>query len=86
MNNYINEKSIDHSENLNGILLNLSTLSDDNIDFFFALYNMENNYQPAKYEVPDIVTVTNKPETEQTINYPDYDLCASEKTMLSYSF
>ena len=86
LNNYINEKQIEHSENSNGILLNLSTLSDDNIDFLFSLYNMETNYKPSKYEVTDIVTVTPKPENEKTINYPDYELCATEKLMLSYSF
>jgi len=87
LHNYINEKQIDHSENSNGLLLNLSTISEEHIKFFYDLYNMENNYQVSKYDQIPIPTPTNDKRLKgPPINYPDYDLSALEKLILSYSY
>ena len=43
--NYIIDNKIDHNENNNGLLLNLSQLSEDHIDELYKLYNLkEKNY------------------------------------------
>ena len=86
LHNYINEHAICHSENSNGLLLNLSTLSETHIDFFYDLYNMENKYH-ENYDFQIYTPVKGKIVADEIIiNYPDYDLSALEKLILSYSY
>ena len=80
--NYIESNEIEHSENTNGLLLNLSRLDDKHIDYFYDLYNLENQY--PKYEnieKPSISIVSGS----IIIKYKDYKLNPLEKLILSYS-
>jgi len=84
LNTYIEENEIEHSENSNGLLLNLSQLDDKHIDFFYDLYNLENKYtHHDSIQTKEII----KPRDNETpVNYPDYKLVPLEKLILSYSY
>ena len=81
--NYIESNKIDHSENLNGLLLNLSQLDEKHIDFFYDLYNLENKYS---YHKNVEIKPTQKKESIMKVKYKEYQLNPLEKLILSYSF
>jgi|TARA_B110000285_G_scaffold12220_1_gene12131 hypothetical protein len=84
--NYINENEIQHSENSNGLLLNLSQLDSKHVDFLYDLYNLENHVHENVF--PNMASQTkkvNKPVPDSNI-YKDYPLKPLEKLILSYSY
>ena len=80
---YINDNKIDCNENSNGLLLNLSQLSDNHIDELYNLYNLKENkinYDFSKFKIIQ----KNEKKTKKKI-YKKYDLNNLEKLILSYS-
>ena len=82
--NYIEENEINHSENSNGLLLNLSQLDDKHIDFCYELYNLENKI--PTYDLIEIKAVHINTPKITTISYKDYQLTTLDKLILSYSY
>jgi len=81
---YINENEIQHSENSNGLLLNLSQLDSKHVDFLYNLYNLENQTHDSDFQ--NIVRQLKiKTPTPIAKVYKDYKLNALEKLILSYS-
>lgn len=78
--NYIIDNEIDHGENNNCIILNLSTLSDNYIDEIYNLYNLKTH--KIDYILP--------PPKQNIIKknkkiYPKYECSKLEKLIISYS-
>jgi|TARA_B110000285_G_scaffold51050_1_gene57995 hypothetical protein len=82
---YIKTNEIEHSENSNGILLNLSKIDSKHIDFLYDLYNLE-----SQDSYPDLIEpVTknkNKKHIPKNIEYKNYKLNPLEALILSYSY
>jgi hypothetical protein len=81
--NYINDNKIECNENSNGLLLNLSQLSDNHIDELYNLYNLKENkinYDFSKFKIIQ----KNEKKTKKKI-YKKYDLNNLEKLILAYS-
>ena len=84
--NYINENEIQHSENSNGLLLNLSQLDSKHVDFLYDLYNLENHETENVFpNMMSQIKQTNKPTPVSNV-YKDYPLSSLEKVILSYSY
>lgn len=81
--NYIIDNKIEHNENNNGLLLNLSNLSDYHINELYNLYNLKES--KINYDLSSFKSV--KPEKKEIINeiHKKYDLNKLEKLILSYS-
>ena len=81
--NYIIINKIDHNENNNGLLLNLSILSDYHIDELYKLYNLKEkkiDYNLSKFQIMK----SEKKKVKKKI-YKKYELNKLEKLILSYS-
>ena len=81
--NYIIDNCIDHNENKNGLLLNLSILSDDHIDELYKLYNLKSNQ--IEYDFTLFQNVKPEKKVKQKKIYKRYELGKLEKLILSYS-
>ena len=81
--NYINENVEGLVENNNGLLLNLSTLDDINIDKIYDLYNLKGN--KINYDQVDFKHYTPTKKQSLTKIYKKYDMNNLEKRILSYS-
>ena len=81
--NYIIDNLIEHNENKNGLLLNLSQLSDDHIDELYKLYNLKE--KNIDYDFSQFQNV--KPEKKKVKKkiYKKYECDKLEKMILSYS-
>ena len=82
--NYIDKNEIEHSENSNGVLLNLSLLDDKHINFIYDLYNIENKY--SNHNKIEIKMTQVKKKEEKKSEYKDCELNSLEKLILSYSY
>ena len=84
ISNYIHKNKIEHSENSNGLLLNLSKIDSKHVDFFFDLYNLEN-----KYYIPEpieIKCIQSKLPQKEKIERKEYELNSLETLIISYSY
>lgn len=81
--NYIIDNCIDHNENKNGLLLNLSILSDDHIDELYKLYNLKSNQ--IEYDFTQFQSVKPEKKVKQKKIYKKYELGKLEKLILAYS-
>lgn len=81
--NYIIDNCIEHNENNNGLLLNLSQLSEDHIDELYKLYNLKE--KNIDYDFSQFQNV--KPEKKMKAKkiYKKYECSKLEKLILSYS-
>ena len=81
--NYIIDNLIEHNENKNGLLLNLSQLSGDHIDELYKLYNLKE--KNIDYDFSQFQNV--KPEKKKVKKkiYKKYECDKLEKMILSYS-
>ena len=81
--NYIIDNKIDHNENKNGLLLNLSQLPDIHIDELYKLYNLKES--KINYDLSSFKSV--KPVKKEIINeiYKKYECNKLEKLILAYS-
>ena len=82
--NYISTSDIDHNENQNGLLINLSKLDDIHIDKLYDLYNLKEN--KIDYDL-SYFTNSNQRKTKkiEKKKYKDHNLTNLEKLLLSYS-
>lgn len=81
--NYIIDNKIDHNENNNGLLLNLSQLSDIHIDELYKLYNLKE--KNIDYDFSQFQNVKSEKKVEKKKIYKKYELNKLEKLILSYS-
>jgi len=81
--NYIIDNNIDHNENKNGLLLNLSQLSEDHIDELYKLYNLKE--KNIDYDFSQFQNVKPEKKKEKKKIYKRYELDKLEKLILSYS-
>ena len=81
--NYIIDNKIDHNENNNGLLLNLSQLSDIHIDELYKLYNLKE--KNIDYDFSQFQNVKPEKKVEKKKIYKKYELNEFEKLILSYS-
>ena len=81
--NYIIDNKIDHNENNNGLLLNLSQLSDKHIDELYKLYNLKE--KNIDYDFSQFQTVKPEKKVEKKKIYKRYELNKLEKMILAYS-
>jgi len=81
--NYIIDNKIDHNENKNGLLLNLSQLSDIHIDELYKLYNLKE--KNIDYDFSQFQNVKSEKKVEKKKIYKKYELNKLEKLILSYS-
>ena len=81
--NYIIDNKIDHNENNNGLLLNLSQLSDIHIDELFKLYNLKE--KNIDYDFSQFQNVKPEKKKEKKKIYKKYELNKLEKLILPYS-
>jgi len=81
--NYIIDNKIDHNENNNGLLLNLSQLSDIHIDELYKLYNLKE--KNIDYDFSQFQNVKSEKKVEKKKFYKKYELNKLEKLILSYS-
>lgn len=81
--NYIIDNNVQHNENNNGLLLNLSNLSDYHIDKLYNLYNLKES--KINYDLSSFKSV--KSEKKEIINeiYKKYECNKLEKLILAYS-
>ena len=81
--NYIIDNKIEHNENNNGLLLNLSQLQDIHIDELYKLYNLKE--KNIDHDFSQFQTV--KPEKKKVEKkiYKRYECNKLEKMILSYS-
>ena len=81
--NYIIDNCIDHNENSNGLLLNLSILEENHIDELYKLYNLKE--KKIDYDLSKFQTV--KPEKKKIKKkiYKKYECDKLEKLILDYS-
>ena len=81
--NYIIDNCIDHNENKNGLLLNLSQLSDIHIDELYKLYNLKE--KNIDYDLSQFQNIKPEKKKEKKKIYKKYELGKLEKMILSYS-
>jgi hypothetical protein len=81
--NYIIDNKIDHNENKNGLLLNLSQLSDIHIDELYKLYNLKE--KNIDYDFSQFQNVKSEKKVEKKKIYKNYELNKLEKMILAYS-
>jgi len=81
--NYIIDNKIDHNENNNGLLLNLSQLSEDHINELYKLYNLKE--KNIDYDFSQFQNVKPEKKVEEKKIYKKYELNEFEKLILSYS-
>ena len=81
--NYIIDNKIDHNENKNGLLLNLSQLSEDHIDELYKLYNLKE--KNIDYDFSQFQVVKPEKKVEKKKIYKKYELGKLEKMILDYS-
>jgi hypothetical protein len=81
--NYIIDNKIDHNENNNGLLLNLSQLSDIHIDELYKLYNLKE--KNIDYDFSQFQNVKSEKKVEKKKIYKKYELNKLEKMILAYS-
>ena len=81
--NYIIDNCIEHNENNNGLLLNLSQLSEDHIDELYKLYNLKE--KNIDYDFSQFQTVKPEKKKEKKKIYKKYECSKLEKLILSYS-
>tara|TARA_B100001094_G_scaffold137274_1_gene132951 strand:+ start:288 stop:602 length:315 start_codon:yes stop_codon:yes gene_type:complete len=81
--NYIIDNNIDHNENKNGLLLNLSILSDNHIDELYKLYNLKE--KNIDYDFSQFQSVEPEKKAKEKKIYKRYELGKLEKLILSYS-
>lgn len=81
--NYIIDNKIDHNENNNGLLLNLSQLSEDHINELYKLYNLKE--KNIDYDFSQFQNVKPEKKVEKKKIYKKYELNEFEKLILSYS-
>lgn len=81
--NYIIDNLIEHNENKNGLLLNLSQLSDDHIDELYKLYNLKE--KNIDYDFSQFQTMKPEKKKEKKKIYKKYECNKLEKMILSYS-
>ena len=81
--NYIIDNKIDHNENKNGLLLNLSQLSEDHINELYKLYNLKE--KNIDYDFSQFQNVKPEKKVEKKKFYKKYELNKLEKLILSYS-
>jgi Na+/phosphate symporter len=81
--NYIIDNKIDHNENKNGLLLNLSQLSEDHIDELYKLYNLKE--KNIDYDFSQFQNVKSEKKVEKKKIYKKYELNKLEKMILAYS-
>ena len=81
--NYIIDNKIDHNENKNGLLLNLSQLSDIHIDELYKLYNLKE--KNIDYDFSQFQNVKSEKKVEKKKIYKKYELNKLEKLILAYS-
>ena len=81
--NYIIDNNIECNEKNNGLLLNLSQLSDNHIDELYKLYNLKE--KNIDYDFSQFQNI--KPEKKKVVkkHYKKYDLNKLEKLILTYS-
>jgi len=78
------QNNIDHNENHNGLLINLSKLDDIHINKLYDLYNLkENKINYDLYQFKDISKLKKKKINKK--EYKDHTLNNIEKLILSYS-
>ena len=81
--NYIIDNKIDHNENNNGLLLNLSQLSEDHIDELYKLYNLKE--KNIDYDFSQFKNIKPEKKVKEKKLYKKYELGKLEKLILSYS-
>ena len=81
--NYIIDNCIEHNENNNGLLLNLSQLSDDHIDELYKLYNLKE--KNIDYDFSQFQNIKPEKKKEKKKIYKKYECNKLEKLILSYS-
>lgn len=82
--NYIINNSIDYNENSNGLLLNLSIISEEHINKLYDLYNLKENkvsYDLSKFKTQDKKNIKEKKKKQ----YKKYECDKLEKLILNYS-
>lgn len=82
--NYIINNSIDYNENSNGLLLNLSIISEEHINKLYDLYNLKEKkviYDLSKFETQDKKNTKEKKKKQ----YKKYECDKLEKLILNYS-
>ncbi len=82
--NYIINNSIDYNENSNGLLLNLSIISEEHINKLYDLYNLKEN--KVSYDISKFKTREKKNTKEKKKKqYKKYECDKLEKLILNYS-
>jgi hypothetical protein len=81
--NYIIDNCIDHNENRNGLLLNLSLLSDEHIDELYKLYNLKE--KNIDYDFSEFISLKSEKKPKEKKIYKKYECNKLEKLILSYS-
>lgn len=81
--NYIIDNCIEHNENSNGLLLNLSQLSDIHIDELYKLYNLKENN--IDYDFSQFQNIKSEKKKVKKKIYKKYECNKLEKLILSYS-
>jgi hypothetical protein len=81
--NYIIDNCIEHNENKNGLLLNLSQLTDIHIDELYKLYNLKE--KNIDYDFSKFQNVKTEKKVKEKKLYKKYECSKLEKLILSYS-
>lgn len=81
--NYIIDNCIEHNENKNGLLLNLSQLTDIHIDELYKLYNLKE--KNIDYDFSKFQNVKTETKVKEKKLYKKYECSKLEKLILSYS-
>ena len=81
--NYIIDNKIEHNENNNGLLLNLSQLPDIHIDELYKLYNLKE--KNIDHDFSNFQNVKPEKKKEKKKIYKKYELDKLEKLILTYS-
>ena len=81
--NYIIDNKIEHNENKNGLLLNLSQLSDDHIDELYKLYNLKE--KNIDYDFTQFQSIKPEKKAKEKKIYKRYECNKLEKLILAYS-
>lgn len=81
--NYIIDNKIEHNENNNGLLLNLSQLPDIHIDELYKLYNLKE--KNIDHDFSQFQTVKPEKQVKKKKIYKKYECNKLEKLILSYS-
>ena len=81
--NYIIDNNIECNENKNGLLLNLSQLSEIHIDELYKLYNLKE--KNIDYDLSQFQSIKPEKKMKQKKIYKRYELGKLEKMILAYS-